>query len=47
MPIRTASRENMISKTTLQPKFYGEYPVECEAGAPATRIIEKAQEGFQ
>lgn len=42
MPIKAASREYKIPKTTLHSKFYGKYPVECKVGAPT--ILTKEEE---
>lgn len=42
MPVKTASREYKIPKTTLHSKFHGKYPIECSAGAPP--ILTKEEE---
>jgi Tc5 transposase DNA-binding domain/helix-turn-helix, Psq domain len=44
MPIKTASKEYRIPKTTLHSKHYGKYPIECKAGAPT--ILSKEEEAI-
>lgn len=57
MPIKRASKEYNIPKTTLSSKFYGKFPIGCKAGAPTILsseeesilvkwIIEVAKVGF-